>query len=88
LALVFRAGTGLSTSPDFAIFMDKPAQQIDIFIIYYQTFIGAELAGSGAIKSRLPALKSASSGSFFETHVFVHNKYSLYWIIFYFMLVL
>jgi len=54
-ALVFCAGTGLSTGTNFAIFMHKSTQQIRVFVIDYQVFIGAKLAGARAVKP-LPAL--------------------------------
>lgn len=54
-ALVFCAGTALSTGPNFAIFMHKSAQQICVFVIDHQIFIGAKLAGARAVKP-LPAL--------------------------------
>jgi hypothetical protein len=54
-ALVLGTGTSLPASPDLTVFMDKAAQQVGIFVINHQTFIGAKLAGTRPVEAR-PAL--------------------------------
>ena len=43
-ALMFGACAGLAARPDLAFIGDVFPQQISFFIVYYQAFIGAELA--------------------------------------------
>ena len=56
-ALVFGAGTCLAARPDFAFFGCEAAQDIHLFVINSQVFVGAELANLGTrIVAAFPAL--------------------------------
>jgi len=71
-ALVFCTGASLAASANFAIFMDKTAQQVVIFIIDYDAFVGAKLASPRPVKALLPAAEIAS-GSLLLCIFFSHN---------------
>jgi hypothetical protein len=66
LALMFGTGSGLSASPDFAVFMHEAAQQVGIFVIDFQAFIGAKLAGARPVKalSALVGSRTPSGATF------------------------
>jgi len=61
-ALVGGAGSSLPSRADLAGFGDEPAQQAGVFVINGETFVGAELAYSGAsIAILLAAARAGTS---------------------------